>query len=147
MGPALLKWKNIKVDPQCSSRQFPLGWMVSKLVERTTAWYRRGKNVIQRCYNTFGKIRHKSRIEPWLGCMYYVPKSSFLSAGTGVWKISSVACVSIKIDYSDYLKSLISRINEAYAFSIKYRYSDILLKKHKLCFAAITLFIVLRWFL
>ena len=39
-------------------------------------------------------------------------------AGTGVWKISSVACgfISlIKIDYSDsdYLKSLIRRINEA----------------------------------
>ena len=32
------------------------------------------------------------------------------------------------------LKSLISRINEVYVFSIKYRYSDILLKKqqHKL---------------
>ena len=39
---------------------------------------------------------------------------------------------SIKIDYSDYRKSLISRINEVYVFSIKYRYSDILLKKHKL---------------
>ena len=60
-----------------------------------------------------------------------VPKSSILLAGTGVWKISSVACEfsSIKIDYSDYLKSLISRINEVYIFSIKYRYSDILLKK------------------
>ena len=101
-----------------------MGWMVSKLVERTSAWYRRDKNVIQRCYNTFGKVRHKSRIEPWLGCMYYVPKSSFLLAGTGVWKISSVAC-AIKIDYSDYPKSLISRINEAFAFLIKYRYSDL----------------------
>ena len=41
-------------------------------------------------------------------------KSSILLAGTGVWKISSVAYgfSSIKIDYSDYLKSLISRINE-----------------------------------
>ena len=39
-------------------------------------------------------------------------------AGTGVWKISSVACgsSSIKIDYSDYLKSLISRINDVYVF-------------------------------
>ena len=40
----------------------------------------------------------------------YVPKSSILLArGTGVWKISSVACgfSSIKIDYSYYLKSLI----------------------------------------
>ena len=42
---------------------------------------------------------------------YYVPKSYILFAGgTGVWKISSVACglSSIKIDYSDYLKNLIS---------------------------------------
>ena len=41
-------------------------------------------------------------------------KSSILLARTGVWKISSVACgfSSIKIDYSDYPKSLISRINE-----------------------------------
>ena len=41
-------------------------------------------------------------------------KSSTLLAGTGVWKISSVACgfSSIKIDYSDYPKNLISRINE-----------------------------------
>ena len=34
----------------------------------------------------------------------------------GVWKISSVPCgfSSIKIDYSDHLKSFISRINDAY---------------------------------
>ena len=55
-------------------------------------------------------------------------------AGTGVWTISSEACgfSSIKFDYSDYPKSLISRINEVYVFSIKYRYCNILLKKHKL---------------
>ena len=51
-------------------------------------------------------------------------------AGTGVWKISSVACgfSSIKIYFSDYLKSLISRINEAYVvvFSIKYHHSKTL---------------------
>ena len=49
-------------------------------------------------------------------------------------ELASVACgfSSIKIDHSDYPKSLISRINEVYVFSIKYRYSDILLKKHKL---------------
>ena len=37
-------------------------------------------------------------------------------AGTGVRTISSVACgfSPIKIDYSDYLKSSISRINEVY---------------------------------
>ena len=38
-------------------------------------------------------------------------------------KISSVACgfSSIKIDYFDYPKSLISRINEVYDFSIRCR--------------------------
>ena len=47
-----------------------------------------------------------------------VPKSSILLAETCVWKISTVACVfsSIKIDYSDYPNSLISRINEIYVF-------------------------------
>ena len=54
-----------------------------------------------------------------------------LLAGTDVWKISSVArgFSSSKIEYFDYLKSLISRLNEVYVFSIKYRYCDILLKK------------------
>ena len=47
---------------------------------------------------------------------YYVPKNSILLAGTGVWKISAVACgfSSIKIDYFDNPKNLISRINEVY---------------------------------
>ena len=50
-----------------------------------------------------------------------------------MWKISSIACgfSSFKIDFSDYPKSLISRINEVNVFSIKYRYNDILLKRHK----------------
>ena len=45
-------------------------------------------------------------------------KKKILLSGTGVWKISSVACgfSSIKIYYSDYPKSLISRINEVYVF-------------------------------
>ena len=49
---------------------------------------------------------------------YYRPKCSILLAGTGVWKISSVACgfSSFKIDYYDYLESLISRINEVMFF-------------------------------
>ena len=53
-------------------------------------------------------------------------KAPMLLAGTGVWKISSVACgfSSIKIDYSDYPKSLISRINEVYVYYLS--------KKHKL---------------
>ena len=45
-------------------------------------------------------------------------KNSILLAGTGVRKISSVACGfnSIKIHFSDYPKSLNSRINEVYIF-------------------------------
>ena len=42
-------------------------------------------------------------------------------------EISSVAC-----GLSSNPKSLISRINKVYVFSIKYRYSDILLNKNKL---------------
>ena len=55
--------------------------------------------------------------------MVLCTKSSILLAGTGVWKISSVACgcSSIKIQFSD-LKFMF--------FSIKYGYSDILLKKN-----------------
>ena len=48
----------------------------------------------------------------------------------------SIGFSSIKIDYSQYSKSLISRINEVYIFfnKISLQYSDILLKKqqHKL---------------
>ena len=42
----------------------------------------------------------------------------YFLAGIGVWKIISVACgfSSIYIDYSDYPKSLISKINEIYVF-------------------------------
>ena len=59
-------------------------------------------------------------------------KCSILFTRNGTVKISSVACgfSHIKNDYSDYPKSFISRINEVYVFSIKYRYSDILLKKN-----------------
>ena len=68
---------------------------------------------------------------------------------------SYVACrfISIKINYSDYPKILISRINEVYGFfSNKYCYRHILLKKkinfiEDVCFAAITLVIVLKLFL
>ena len=60
--------------------------------------------------------------------VHYVPKSSILLAGTRVWKIIYVACGlrSIKIDYFDYPKSLISRINKAYVFFNQ------ISKKHKL---------------
>ena len=52
-----------------------------------------------------------------------ITRSTMYQKAPGVWKISSVACgfSSIEIDYSDYPKSLISRINEVYVCSIKYR--------------------------
>ena len=71
--------------------------------------------------------------------------------------VASLACglSPIKIHYSDYPK----RINEVYVFSIKYCYSDILLKTPELMysnvycdivvtvsFSAITLVIVSAWF-
>ena len=48
----------------------------------------------------------------------YARKSSILLAETSVRKISSVAIgySPIKIHFSDYLKSLISRVNEACVF-------------------------------
>ena len=48
----------------------------------------------------------------------YQKKKLHLLAGTGVLKISSVACgfSAFKIDYYDYQNSLISRINEVYVF-------------------------------
>ena len=51
-------------------------------------------------------------------------------ARTGIWKISYASCgfSSIKVDYSDYPKRLISRINEVCVFSKK----NIALKEHKL---------------
>ena len=67
---------------------------------------------------TIRESNHASGVYKEHCAKYYVPKSSILLAGTGVWKISSVACgfSFIKIDYSDYPKSLISRINEVYVF-------------------------------
>ena len=54
--------------------------------------------------------------EPY--ALYYAQKSSILLAGTGIWKISFVACEfrTIYIVFSDYSKSLISRINTVYVF-------------------------------
>ena len=65
-------------------------------------------------------------------------------------EMSSVACgfSSIKIDYSDYPESLISRINEVMFFN-KISLQRYFFEKHTLhlsrcvCFAAITLVIVL----
>ena len=64
-------------------------------------------------------------------------KSSILLAGTGVWKVSYVVCgfSSIKTDYSDYPKSLISRINEVYVFSPhKLHLSRLFCCNHTCCF-------------
>ena len=96
------------------------------------------------CTGTFkklkpiGKVQHNSRIESSLSCkkgaLRVVLRTKFfiLLAKTGLRKINSAACgfSPIKIHFSDYPKSLISRITEAYVLSIKYRYWDILLKKH-----------------
>ena len=91
---------------------------------------------------TIRESNHAPGVYKELYTKYYVPKSSILLAGTGVWKICSVPCGSspVKIDYSDYLKSLISRINEVNVFSIKYRCSDILLKKNNKNFIYNSLF-------
>ena len=86
---------------------------------------------------------------------YTMYKRFILLAVTGVRKISSVACgfCPIKIHFPDHPKSLISRKNEVYVFSIKYRCGDILLKKKQqtsfitVCFAAITLVVKLAWLL
>ena len=81
-------------------------------------------------------------------------KAPFCASWNWRMKNSSVArgFSSIKIDHYDYPKSLISRINKVYIFSIKYRFCDTLLKKsinfiQVVCFAAITLVIALTWFL
>ena len=55
-----------------------------------------------------------------------VRKGSIVLARTGIRKFSSVACgfSPIKVHFSDYRKSLLSRINEVYVFFyIKYRYA------------------------
>ena len=54
-------------------------------------------------------------------CRVYVPKSSILLAELVYGKFRSVACwfSSIKIDYFDYPKGLISRINDVYVFLLK----------------------------
>ena len=67
---------------------------------------------------TIQEVNHGSGICKEHYAKYYELKSSILLARTGVWKISSVAWgfSSIKIEFSDYPKSLISRINEVYVF-------------------------------
>ena len=67
---------------------------------------------------TIRESNHDSGVYKEHNAWNYEPKSSILLAGTGVWKISSVACgfSSFKFDYYDYQKSLIGRINEVYGF-------------------------------
>ena len=67
---------------------------------------------------TILESNHGSGVRKVHYAQYYVPKGSILLAGTGVWKISSVPCgfSYIKVDYNDYTKSLISRINEVNVF-------------------------------
>ena len=58
---------------------------------------------------------------------YYVWKRCILLVGTGIWKISSVAC-----GFSSVKNLLFCQQNKwSLGFSIKYRYSDILLKNYK----------------
>ena len=79
----------------------------------------------------FGEVKsnHDSGIYKEHNAKYYVPKSSSLLTGSGVWLINSVACgfSSIKIDYYDYQKSLISRRNDVYVF-----FNNFIEKKYKL---------------
>ena len=57
----------------------------------------------------FGRVRHNSRIESCLGCIQGALRVALRTKTLHfVWTISSVAYMfsSIKIDYSDYPKSL-----------------------------------------
>ena len=67
---------------------------------------------------TLRELNHGSGVCKEHYALYYVPKSSILLAGTGVWKISSVALrfSSIKTDYSEYPTRLISSIKEVMFF-------------------------------
>ena len=82
---------------------------------------------------TIRKLRLSSRIKPlmYAMCSTMYEKNCIVFARTRVRQISYVACGfrSVKIHYS------VNRINEIYIvvfFLIKYRYSDILLKRPKL---------------
>ena len=63
----------------------------------------------------YGTIRESNQASVYIK---NIRKSSIFLAGIGVRNISSVACgfSPNKIHYSDYPKSLISRINEVYVF-------------------------------
>ena len=72
----------------------------------------------------FENIMARVYVRSIMCSMYYVPNSPILFARNGTVKISSVACgfSPVKVNYSDYPKSFISRINKVF-FSIKYCYS------------------------
>ena len=96
----------LKITPRCL-------WLSTKLIgilSKTSC----GKILIFLKVNKTASVFSGLNVTSHCLAQYYVPKSSILLTGTGVWKSSSVACgfSSIKIDYSDYSKSLISRINE-----------------------------------
>ena len=65
-------------------------------------------------YHQSGKLNQALGVRKAYYTYYYVRKGSILLAGTGVRKVSLVACglSPIKIHFSIYLKSLIRRINE-----------------------------------
>ena len=104
-------------------------------------------------HNRESSAQFENRIKPWeyvrrITRSTTCEKRYILLTGTGVRKMSSVACrfSPIKIHFS-YPKSLISLINEVYVvvvFSIKYRYSEKTYTSFiTVLFAAITLVIVL----
>ena len=75
------------------------------------------------CHIRESPVQFENRIKPrvyvrHITCSTMYEKSSILLAGTGVRKVSSVACgfSQSKIYLSDYQKSLISRINDVYVF-------------------------------
>ena len=70
-----------------------------------------GKNGTIRELNQASRVRNNY-------VYYYVRKSSILLAGKGIRKISFLECKILALvkSMSEYLKSLISRINEVYVF-------------------------------
>ena len=80
-----------------------------------------------------GPLQFENRIMPRIITRSSICMYSILLAGTGVWKICGFT--SIKIDYSDYTNSLISRINEVY---VCFNKISLFIYNH-FCFAAITL--------
>ena len=81
-----------------------------------------GVTINRESSTTSQTLNSDSRVKPR---MYVRRSTMYEKAAFLVRKISCVACgfSFIKIHYS------VNRINEVYVFSIKYRYSDILLEK------------------